>query len=59
MLQVLAGRAAEAGIAEAYGDVAHAALLLVALAPGGAQIESKPVGLRFADWELGKQRWCK
>jgi len=54
--RILACLAVVARIAGVYGYAAHAPLVLVALIPGGTHVESKPVGLRFADSELGNQR---
>jgi len=56
VVRILACVAAVAGIAGVYGSAARAPQALVALIPGGADVESKPVGLRFADRELGSQR---
>jgi len=59
VLRIVACCAVVAGIVGVYGYAAHAPLVLVALIPGGTHVESQPVGLRFADSELGKQRRCK
>ena len=56
VLRILACCALVAGIAGVYGYAAEAPMGLVALIPGGTHVESKPVGLRFADSELGNQR---